>query len=282
MTMSNTVPTAYQRIAASIEYLQANYRDQPSLAELACAAGLSPSHFQRLFTEWAGVSPKKFTQFLSVEHAKKILAQDGVSVLEAAYETGLSGPGRLHDLFVTIEGMTPGEYSHGGESLTIDYGFEETPFGLVIAAATEKGLCHLSFANSQDDSLADLIRRFPNAVYRPAQSAHIHAGLAFFRQDWRQLSRVKLHLKGTPFQLKVWQSLLRIPEGQLTTYGALARRIDQPTASRAVGTAIGNNPVAVLIPCHRVIQNSGHFGAYRWGTTRKLALIGKEAASNWE
>ena len=279
MTMSSTTQTTYQRVAAAIEYLQAHYRDQPSLEVLAHAAGLSPSHFQRLFSEWAGVSPKKFAQFLSVEHAKQVLAQDGVSVLDAAYETGLSGAGRLHDLFVTIEGMTPGEFRLGGESLTISYCFDDTPFGLIIAAATSKGLCHLAFSNSQDEAIAALMERFPNAIYRQAQSIHTQAGLAFFHRDWTQLSKVKLHLKGTPFQLKVWESLLRIPEGQLTTYGALARRIGQLTASRAVGTAIGNNPVAVLIPCHRVIQSSGHFGGYRWGTTRKSALIGKEAAS---
>ena len=279
MTMSSTTQTTYQRVAAAIEYLQAHYRDQPSLEVLAHAAGLSPSHFQRLFSEWVGVSPKKFAQFLSVEHAKQILAQDGVSVLDAAYETGLSGAGRLHDLFVTIEGMTPGEFRLGGESLTINYCFDDTPFGLIIAAATPKGLCHLAFSNSQDEAIVALMKRFPNAIYRQAQSIHTQAGLAFFHRDWTQLSKVKLHLKGTPFQLKVWESLLRIPEGQLTTYGALARRIGQPTASRAVGTAIGNNPVAVLIPCHRVIQSSGHFGGYRWGTTRKSALIGREAAS---
>lgn len=278
MTMSSSSQTTYQRIAAAIEYLQVHYRDHPSLEVLARAAGLSPSHFQRLFSQWAGVSPKKFGQFLSVEHAKQILAQDGVSVLDAAYETGLSGAGRLHDLFVTIEGMTPGEFRRGGESLTITYCFGETPFGPIIAAATPKGLCHLAFSNSQDEALAALTERFPKAIYRQAQSIHTQAGLAFFQRDWTQLSKVKLHLKGTPFQLKVWESLLRIPEGQLTTYGALARRIGQPTASRAVGTAIGNNPVAVLIPCHRVIQSSGHFGGYRWGTTRKSALIGREAA----
>lgn len=274
-----TSPTTYQRIAAAIAYMQTHYREQPSLEDLAGAAELSPSHFQRVFTQWAGVSPKKFVQFLSVEYAKQLLSQEQVSVLDTAYATGLSGSGRLHDLFVSIEGMTPGEFRKGGEQLSISYCFAETHFGPVLAAATEKGLCHLVFFEDRAQALNELKDRFPRACYRQVHNIHTRAGLAFFQRDWTQLSTIHLHLKGTPFQLKVWESLLRIPEGRLATYGTLARQIDQPTASRAVGSAIGSNPIAVLIPCHRVIQASGQFGGYRWGATRKSALIGAEAAS---
>lgn len=270
--------TTYQRIAKAIEYLQQHYIEQPSLAVLASAAGLSPSHFQRLFHEWAGVSPKKFVQFLSIEHAKRMLASEETSILDTAYAIGLSGSGRLHDLFVSIEGMTPGEFRNGGERLAIHYCFEETPFGLIVAAATAKGVCHLAFSDDRDKSLAFLLEQFPNANFRQAENRHTDAALTFFRQDWSQPAEVKLHLKGTPFQLKVWDSLLRIPEGRLATYGTLARQIGQPTAARAVGGAIGSNPIAVLIPCHRVIQGSGQFGGYRWGAVRKSALIGWEAA----
>lgn len=268
----------YQRVEKAIEYLLIHHREQPSLDRLAAIVNLSPSHFQRLFTDWAGVSPKKFIQYLSLSHAKAILAQQGASVMEAAHIAGLSGSGRLHDLFVSIEGMTPGEFARGGEQLTIDYSYEASPFGSLLAAATPRGICHLMFFDDKDQALEELLARFPNARFQQFRSAHIKNAISFFQQGLANPSEIKLHLKGTPFQLKVWESLLRIPEGQLATYGALASQIGQPSASRAVGTAIGSNPVAVIIPCHRVIQASGHFGGYRWGAPRKSALIGWEAA----
>jgi AraC family transcriptional regulator of adaptative response/methylated-DNA-[protein]-cysteine methyltransferase len=269
---------AYNRVAAAIEYLQQHFTEQPSLEELARAANLSPFHFQRLFSEWAGVSPKKFLQYLSLDHARYLLAHDASTVLETAHATGLSGSGRLHDLFVSIEGMTPGEFRNGGASLRIDYCYADSLFGPLIAAATAKGLCYLAFEDDAATALNALQARFPNAHYRQALTPMLRQALQFFSRDWESLPQIRLHLKGTPFQLKVWEGLLSIPEGRLSTYGALASRLGQPTASRAVGTAIGSNPVAVLIPCHRVIRASGEFGGYRWGAARKAALIGWETA----
>lgn len=269
---------AYNRVAAAIEYLQQHFTEQPSLEQLAQAVNLSPFHFQRLFSEWAGVSPKKFLQYLSLDYARHLLVDESLSLMDAAHASGLSGSSRLHDLFVSIEGMTPGEFRQGGEQLVIDYCFSDSPFGRVLAAATTKGLCHLAFEEGEAAALSTLKARFPNARYRQGVTPTLQQALAFFERDWKPSSPLRLHLKGTPFQLKVWEGLLRIPEGRLTSYGALAKSIDQPSASRSVGTAIGSNPVAVLIPCHRVIRASGEFGGYRWGAARKAALIGWEAA----
>lgn len=272
----------YQRIALAIDFLQQHFTRQPSLDEVAAAVNLSPFHFQRLFTEWAGVSPKKFIQYLSLNYAKCLLHEQPRSLMETAHSAGLSGSGRLHDLFVNIEGMTPGEYRHGGEGLTIRHSVADSPFGQVLVASTAKGVCHLAFEENATKALADLQHRFPQARYVADRDHHQRAALAIFHPAREpgpdQLSKIKLHLQGTPFQLKVWESLLLIPEGQLRTYGHLARELGQPKASRAVGTAIGSNPVAFLIPCHRVIQASGKPGGYRWGPIRKSALIGWEAA----
>lgn len=268
----------YHRIAAAIDYLRKNFKQQPCLDEVAGAVNLSPFHFQRLFTQWAGVSPKKFIQFLSINYAKKVLQDDRATLLDTAYSIGLSGTGRLHDLFVKIEGMTPGEFKNGGAQLTINYNFANSPFGRLIVAATDKGICHLFFEDDEKQALANLHSRFPQATYRQADDQFQRAALAIFQKDWQQLQHIKLHLNGSAFQLKVWQSLLEIPPGRLTTYGALATKMANPKAYRAVGNAIGSNPVAFLIPCHRVIQSGGQLGGYRWGITRKSALIGFEAA----
>ncbi len=268
----------YDRIAAAIVYIKENFKDQPSLNEIAEAVNLSPFYFQRLFTDWAGVSPKKFIQYLSVEHAKKLLKTEQSSLLDTAYETGLSGTSRLHDLFINIEGMTPGEFKNGGEKLAINYCFAESPFGKVIVASTAKGICHIFFEEDEQEALSNLTRRFPNANYHHFIDKFQQDALLVFTKDWSQLDQIKLHLNGTPFQLKVWESLLKIPLGNLTTYGTVAHKIDSPKASRAVGTAIGSNPVAFLIPCHRVIQATGNIGGYMWGSTRKLAMIGWESA----
>ncbi len=268
----------YNRIAVAIDYIKLNFKDQPSLGEIARVVGLSPFHFQRLFTQWAGVSPKKFTQYLGIEYAKNLLKEEQSTLLDTAYEMGLSGTSRLHDLFINIEGMTPGEFKNGGENLVINYCFEESPFGKMIVASTAKGICHMFFQEDEAQALSDLKSRFPNAEYHQAVDALQQNALFIFQKDWKQLDQIKLHLNGTDFQLKVWETLLKIPLGTVSTYGAMAENIDRPKAARAVGTAIGSNPVAFLIPCHRVIKASGDTSGYMWGDTRKSAIIGWEAA----
>lgn len=268
--------TDYERIKKAIEFIRSNFQQQPDLDEVAKEVYLSPFHFQRLFKDWAGVSPKKFLQYISLQHAKKLLHQHTVS--DAAYETGLSGSSRLHDLFISIEGMTPGEYKNGGEQLQINYSFAETPFGNIIVASTAKGICHLAFADDEKDALIQLQLQFPNAQFHQVVDTIQQNALFIFTQDWKDLSKIKLHLKGTPFQIKVWEALLKIPMGDVSTYSGIANTINNPNASRAVGTAIGDNPVAFLIPCHRVIRSTGDFGQYHWGSIRKTAMIGWEAA----
>jgi AraC family transcriptional regulator of adaptative response/methylated-DNA-[protein]-cysteine methyltransferase len=271
-------PTDYNRIAVAIAYLTQHFKSQPSLDEVAAQVNLSPFHFQRMFSEWAGISPKKFVQYLSIEYAKNILKDQQSTLFDAAYETGLSGTGRLHDLFINIEGMTPGEYKNGGETLQINYSFAESPFGMILVATTAKGLCHLSFADDQENALNQLKGIFPNAHYHPMLDMLQQNALYIFTQDWSRLKEIKLHLKGTPFQLKVWETLIQVPMGKLTTYGSIASKLENSGASRAVGTAVGDNPVAFLIPCHRVIKSTGLIGEYHWGSTRKAAMIGWEAA----
>lgn len=268
----------YQRIAEAIEYIREHFRGQPNLAEMARHIHLSPYHFQRLFTEWAGVSPKKFLQYISVEHAKQMLLDGKTTLSDTAHQTGLSGTGRLHDLFISIEGMTPGEFKNGGRNLTVNYGFLHTPFGQALVATTTKGVCFMAFDEDNENALDELFRYFPNAKFLRQSSPQISGIHQVFDSGSNGITRLKLHLRGTPFQLKVWDALLKIPAGRLTSYGVLASQIDQPGASRAVGTAIGQNPVAFLIPCHRVIRANGLVGGYRWGTTRKAAIIGWEAA----
>jgi len=270
--------TNYYRIAQAIDYINGHFKEQPSLMTIAREIGISSFHFQRLFTEWAGVSPKKFMQYLSIEYAKAMIKKEHATVLDVAYKTGLSGASRLHDLFINIEGMTPGEFKNGGENLSINYCFTESPFGKIIVASTTRGVCHLFFDEDERRALSDLKQRFPKAQYHQIVDKFQQDVLFIFQNDWKQMDQIKLHLKGTPFQLKVWKALLSIPMGQLTTYGSVAQQIEKPKASRAVGTAIGCNPVALLIPCHRVIQTSGNIGGYMWGNTRKSAIIGWEAS----
>jgi AraC family transcriptional regulator, regulatory protein of adaptative response / methylated-DNA-[protein]-cysteine methyltransferase len=276
--MSTQDKIDYNRIAEAIEYIQENFRNQPPLDKIAQKLNLSPFHFQRLFSEWAGTTPKKFLQYTSVEYAKKILIESGVSLSDTAYETGLSGSSRLHDLFIKIEGMTPAEYRNGGQDLDINYSFAESPFGNLIVASTKRGICYISFQEDEKKALKDLINKFPNASYIRNLDLLQQNALFVFQNDWSKLQEIRLHLKASDFQLKVWESLLKIPLGQLSTYGKIAHNIDKPGASRSVGTAIGSNPVAFLIPCHRVIQSSGVLGGYMWGPARKTAIIGWEAA----
>lgn len=271
--------TNYIRIAKAIEYINQNFKKQPSLSEIAEHVHLSQAHFQRIFTEWAGISPKKFLQYISLEHAKSILkSHKENSVFEATFDTGFSSTSRLHDLFIHIEGMSPAEYKNGGESLHINYSFTETLFGSIIIASTAKGICYMAFTENHPDAIAQLKMQFPKAKFAQQQDQLQKKAISIFQSDQHDLPELKLHLKGTEFQIKVWESLLKIPMGQLTTYGEIAKNIGNDKASRAVGTAIGSNPVAFLIPCHRVIQGSGQFGGYMWGTTRKTAIIGWEGA----
>ena len=276
--MSNQEQLNYNRIASAITYIRENFKDQPNLEEVAKSVHLSAYHFQRMFSDWAGVSPKQFLQYVSLQHAKKMLGEGSSSLFDTAYETVLSGTGRLHDLFVNIEGMTPGEYRQGGRNLHINYSFAESPFGAVLVASTSKGICHMAFFEQEQKALEALKQRFPAAQYRQMTDLIQQNALNIFTRDWKELDQVKLHLKGTDFQLKVWETLLTIPQGALSSYGGVAGAIGKPKASRAVGTAIGSNPVAYLIPCHRVIRRSGTIGNYMWGESRKTAIIGWEAA----
>jgi len=269
----------YRRIAAAIEYLSANFKDQPDLESLAATVHVSPFHLQKMFTDWAGISPKKFVKYLTAEYAKSILQQGNATVADAAFEAGLSGPGRLHDLFVSIEAMTPGTFRSGGKGLNIRFSFAPSLFGAVLVASTGLGICHLSFADDDAAALHNLKQRFPMADFREEWDALQEQALALLHGA-TPVNRLKLHLKGTPFQLKVWEALLRIPPGRLATYGQLAAAAGTEGAPRAAGTAIGCNPVAYLIPCHRVIRSSGITGEYAWGSIRKKAIIAWEGAKN--
>jgi AraC family transcriptional regulator of adaptative response/methylated-DNA-[protein]-cysteine methyltransferase len=269
--------TDFERITKAIHFIKDNFKQQPGLEEVAAHIHLSPFHFQRLFKEWAGVSPKKFLQYISVEYSKQLLDKK-LSLAEVSVETGLSGTGRLHDLFITIEGMTPGEYKNEGEHLAINYSHAETVFGDVLIASTPKGICHLSFIETIADGIKELKNSFQQARFIQKTDRLQQNALKIFNSDWTDLPGIKLHLKGTEFQLKVWQALLQIPSGHADTYSGIAGKIRLPKAPRAVGTAIGNNPVAFLIPCHRVIRSTGVTGEYRWNSDRKTAMLGWEAA----
>lgn len=270
----------YERVAAAIRYLEAHRQEQPSLEELAAHLHLSPFHLQRIFKRWAGISPKRFLQFLTAEHAKRLLAESH-SVLDAAYGAGLSGPGRLHDLLVSVEAVTPGEFKARGAGLSIACGRHDTPFGECLLAVTERGICGLFFLGEGGwaEALAELQRRWPEArIVEDAARTQPLADQIFPPGPTGGPRSVNLLVRGTNFQIKVWEALLRIPAGQVTTYGTLARVIGQPRAARAVGSAVAANPIAYLIPCHRVIRQSGLIADYRWGSTRKKAILGWEFA----
>lgn len=270
----------YARIDRAIRYLQAHLREQPGLAEVAAEVGLSEFHFQRLFQRWAGVSPKRFLQFLTLQEAKRLLDETR-SVLDTSLDVGLSGPSRLHDLFLGLERMTPGEYKARARGLTLRWGVEETPFGPALFAALDRGLCGVSFlAEDGERGAVEALRaRWPGAALaHDAVAVRDHAAALRRRMAGEPGAPIGLVLKGTPLQLKVWEALLRIPPGRVVSYGDLAALAGVPQAVRAVGTAVGQNPIAVLIPCHRVIQATGAFGEYRWGAARKMALLGVERA----
>ncbi len=275
----------YQRIEQALQYIEANAHRQPELDEIAAAIGLSEYHFQRLFTHWAGISPKRFMQFLTKEHAKELLSQSE-NLLDTTHQVGLSSLGRLHDLFVNTEAVTPGEYKTQGAGLNIHYGLHLTPLGKCLIATTERGICHLGFVQtSEGNAIDNLVADWKQAnmiedyaataplITRIFLNSEVDSALDQTNQQ------LKLHLRGTNFQIKVWEALLNIPTGSVTTYEHIATQIGSPNALRAVGTAVGHNPIAVLIPCHRVIRKSGEFGNYRYGTARKKALLAREFAS---
>ena len=268
----------YLRIEQAILYLENHYKEQPSLEEVAASIGMSEYHFQRLFTRWAGVSPKRFLQFLTKEGAKELLGRSE-NLLDTTHQVGLSSLGRLHDLFVTTEAVTPGEYKTRGAGLTIRYGIHLTPFGKCLIGLTERGICHLGFVSgSEGDAIDGIVSewREANMVEDYRSTAALVGPIFDLLFDTRIRQPLTLHLRGTNFQIKVWEALLQIPAGTATTYEGLAQRIGQPNASRAVGSAVGHNPIAVLIPCHRVIRKVGDFGNYRYGELRKKALLARE------
>ncbi|MFT3675657.1 MAG: methylated-DNA--[protein]-cysteine S-methyltransferase [Chitinophagaceae bacterium] len=274
----NTTHAHFGQIKEAIAYISEHFTHQPSLEEVAARVHLSPYHFQRLFTDWAGVSPKKFLQYITLQHAKQMLNTGHRSLSDTAYTNGLSGISRLHDLFIKLEGMTPGEYKKGGEGIVIRYQYADSIFGRLLIASTQKGICYMAFADEESVAMNELKRLFPHASYKNEPDPYQIQALDVISGKGKDIGEIKLHLKATPFQLKVWELLLRIPQGQACSYGQLAQAIGQPGAARAVGTAVGDNPVAFLIPCHRVIRSSGVLGDYHWGSDRKMALLGWESA----
>lgn len=281
----------YSVVAKAIAYITEHSTEQPLLEDVAAHVGLSPFHFQRLFTRWAGISPKAFLQALTLDHARYLL-RNSTSVLDTAYEVGLSGPSRLHDLFVSYEAMSPGDYKSGGAGLEMAYGFHDSPFGVCVAIATDRGLAGLAFADDHEPAglvgsctcpegraaaLADMMARWPNATFRedPAVTAP-HINTIFGTEAGRR--NLNVVFIGTEFDISVWRTLLKIPQGLATTYSDIARHLGNPKAARAVGGAVGRNPVAFVVPCHRVLPKSGKFGGYHWGMVRKQAIIGWEAA----
>jgi AraC family transcriptional regulator of adaptative response/methylated-DNA-[protein]-cysteine methyltransferase len=273
----------YRTVSRALQYLEENYLNQPSLEDVASSVGMSRFHVQRLFTRWAGVSPKRFLQFLTVEHAKELL-EESEPVLATALASGLSGPARLHDLFVNAEGVTPGEYKSGGFDLQILYGIHSTPFGPALLGTTDRGICHLSFLPSpypedEADAVQALRESWPGAevLEARAKTGALTTAIFYPGEASPPEAPLSVFLKGTNFQLKVWNALLHIPEGSVTTYGRLASALGAPKTARALGVAVGKNPIAFLIPCHRVIREMGVFGEYRWGSVRKRAILGWEA-----
>jgi AraC family transcriptional regulator, regulatory protein of adaptative response / methylated-DNA-[protein]-cysteine methyltransferase len=277
-----TLPSAledYARVCDVIAHVSENWREQPSLDDLASRVKLTPDQLQRLFTRWAGLTPKAFLQAITLDNAKRMLEQSA-SILETSLDVGLSGPGRLHDLFVTHEGMSPGAYKNRGEGLGVCYGYHPSPFGLALVMVTPYGLCGLAFCDTggEVEALADMTRRWPNAQYTEdfATTAPFAAQL-FVEQNFRANQPLRITFIGTDFEIRVWETLLKIPVGQATTYGDIAASVGSPKAARAVGAAVGKNPMSFVVPCHRVLGKSGALTGYHWGLTRKKAILGWEA-----
>lgn len=266
----------FERIQKAIEFISENHKQQPSLDEIAAHVYMSSSHFQRMFSDWAGVSPKKFLEYISLSHAKTVLENSDNNMLITSHELGLSSSGRLHDLFVKIEWMTPWEYKNAWVGLVINYSYHDTLFGEILIASTTKWICYMWFSWEEKKVFSELEARFENATFVEKIDDIQKNALQIYSKDWSNIEEIKLHLKGTDFQLQVWQALLQIPAGNLSTYGKLAEKIGRPKAMRAVGTAIWKNPVSFLIPCHRVIQATWAIGWYMWNPSRKTLMIGSE------
>ena len=269
----------YSKVCDVIAHVSENWRDQPSLDDLAARVKLTPDQLQRLFTRWAGLTPKAFLQALTLDNAKRMLEQSA-SILETSLDVGLSGPSRLHDLFVTHEGMSPGAYKNRGEGLQISHGYHPSPFGLALVMVTPYGLCGLAFCDAGGEvaGLADMTRRWPHAQYTEDSAATApFAAQLFANQNFRSNQPLRITFIGTDFQIRVWETLLKIPVGQATTYGDIAASVGSPSAARAVGAAVGKNPMSFVVPCHRVLGKSGALTGYHWGLTRKKAILGWEA-----
>jgi AraC family transcriptional regulator of adaptative response/methylated-DNA-[protein]-cysteine methyltransferase len=282
--IQNPMPLAaaaadYDVVRRAIGHIRGHWREQPEIEAIAEAAGVTPTELHHLFRRWAGLTPKAFLQALTLDGARQLL-RDSASVLDATYEVGLSGPGRLHDLFVTHEAMSPGEWKSGGEGLTVFFGFHPSPFGSALVMATERGLAGLAFADPGEEpaALADMKARWPRATYveNSARTAAI-ARRIFDSSQWQQNKPLRVVLIGTDWEVRVWETLLQIPMGRLTTYSDIASKIHKPAAARAVGAAVGKNPVSFVVPCHRVVGKSGDLTGYHWGITRKRAMLGWEA-----
>lgn len=284
----------YETVRQVLEHITENWQDQPELDDLARLTGVEPTRLQKTFTRWAGLSPKGFLQAVTLDHAKRLLGE-GLPILDASFELGLSSPARLHDLFVTHEAMSPGVYKAGGEGVEIRYGVHNSPFGMALIMATERGLAGLAFADadggeslgrhegevakfSRDHAMADMTNRWPKAAYVEDQAFTApFAKRIFDPNQWRAEEPLKVVLIGTDFQIRVWEGLLKIPLGQATTYSSIAHDLGKPSASRAVGAAVGRNPISFVVPCHRVLGKSGKLTGYHWGLTRKRAMLGWEA-----
>ncbi len=282
--IQNPMPLAaaaadYDVVRRAIGHIRGHWREQPEIEAIAEAAGVTPTELHHLFRRWAGLTPKAFLQALTLDGARQLL-RDSASVLDATYEVGLSGPGRLHDLFVTHEAMSPGEWKSGGEGLTVFFGFHPSPFGSALVMATERGLAGLAFADPGEEraALADMKSRWPRAAYveDSARTAAI-ARRIFNSSQWQQDKPLRVVLIGTDWEVRVWETLLQIPMGRLATYSDIASKIHKPAAARAVGAAVGKNPVSFVVPCHRVVGKSGDLTGYHWGITRKRAMLGWEA-----
>jgi AraC family transcriptional regulator of adaptative response/methylated-DNA-[protein]-cysteine methyltransferase len=269
----------YDLVRKTIERISLDYRAQPSLEDIASDIGVAPGRLQKTFSRWAGLTPKAFLQAVTLDHARRLLGHEGLPLLDASYELGLSGPGRLHDLFVTHEAMSPGDFKTGGTGLQISYGFHPSPFGTAVVMATGRGLCGLAFADPGEEQAAldDMIRRWPGARLAQDQDATAsYVGRIFSPEQWSADQPLRIVMIGTDFQVRVWEALLRIPLGQASTYSDVARAIGKPSASRAVGAAVGRNPISFVVPCHRALGKSGALTGYHWGITRKRAMLGWE------
>lgn len=273
----------YNTIEQALTYIEGHFKKQPELEEIAHHLKMSPFHLQRTFKEWVGISPKRFLQFLTINHARQLL-RESRSVLDATYESGLSSPGRIHDLFVELDAVTPGEFKSLGKNLVIEYGKHQSPFGHCLMAVTGRGLCFMGFYSGEDDSALteDMMSRFPQALFKQNPAVTLPYFKSIFNNTGEPHKKITLFVKGTNFQVKVWEALLKIPAGLVCSYADLGRFIGMPKASRAIGNAVGSNPISYLIPCHRVIQNMGIIGNYHWGRNRKKAMLLWESSAKMD